>query len=253
MTTEPIITSRILTDDDAESDNLDSLLAELREPVLINMAEQSGDPVYMLALTDMYLIETDRPELAKPWLDKMLEQDYLPAYATQAQMYMFGKYFEQDLDKAIELFDQLAERYIAADDYPQYGTPLAFCYLSLAQIYQARQNAAMMMMHYFNALQLSDAATADRLANMFNPQTDPDPAGNAALTVLHCVFLTLAVDFIHQQCDSVEDHPQRHIMLRNSAVGLTEQQSQQVEALVNAWHDGEHQQLIEAALEYVNG
>ena len=279
MTKESLIAARILSDQEVESydldnlpvqgsievDNLHELPAELREPVLISMAEQSGDPAYMLALTDLYLIEKDQPELAKPWLDKMLAQDYLPAYATQAQMYMFGKYFQQDLDKAIELFEQLAGRYIAADDYSQYSTQLAFCYLSLAQIYQAQQNAAMMMMYYFNALQLNDSETADHLANMFNPDIDPEPAGKAVLALLHCTFLTLAADFVHQLCDSVEDLQQRNIMLLNyvakkgealdriTECGLTDGQRQQIEELVKAWHDGEHQALIEAALAYVNG
>lgn len=279
MTKESLIAARILSDQEVESydldnlpvecsievDNLHELPAELREPVLINMAEQSGDPAYMLALTDLYLIEKDQPELAKPWLDKMLALDYLPAYATQAQMYMFGKYFQQDLAKAIELFEQLVERYIAAADYPQYRSQLAFCYLSLAQIYQAQQNVAMMMMHYFNALQLNDCETADRLANMFNPDIDPEPAGKAALSVLYCAFLTLSADFTYQLCDSVENLQQRNIMQLNDVAQkgdtlqkiaeckLTAQQNQQVEILVTAWHDGEHQALIEAVWQYVNG
>ncbi len=279
MTTESQIAARILSDQEVEAYDLDSLPVqasidlnnlydlppELREPVLISMAEQSGDLACMLALTDLYLIEKDQPELAKPWLDKMLAQDYLPAYASEAQMYMFGKYYQQDLDKAITLFERLAERYIAAEDYQQYAAPLAFCYLSLAQIYQAQQNIAMMMMHYFNALQLSDSETADHLANIFHPEIDVDPASKSLLVVLHCVFLTLAADFIHQRCDAVDDDQQRNIMLLNyvakkgetletiASYELTAKQSQQADALVKAWHDGDHQLLIEAVMAYVNG
>ncbi|WP_147280781.1 hypothetical protein [Pragia fontium] len=239
--------------------------AEMREQLFLSMVEQTDDPTYMLALADLYLLELDRPQDAKLWLDKMLALDYLPAYITQAQMYMYGKYFDQDLDKAAQLFEQLIERYTQDDNIEQHSEQLAFCYLSLAQLYQAQEDIPQMLSQYFNALQLSSQEAASTMAHMFDPDITDDPACKAELSLLHCALLTLSNEFLLQQSEQTEDSELKQLLLSHyqmaaheleqsdNACQLTSAQQEKINELIEAWNRGEPQVLMDAIVSYING
>lgn len=279
MTKPPVPTMRMMSDEEVEALDIDNLpiqdsiqfddfndiSAEFREQLLIQLIEQNNDPEVMLALTDLYILELDQPQKAKVWLDKMLALDYTPAYLTQAQMYMYGKYFERDLNKATELFEQQIERYIQQDSIEENVEHLIFCYLSLAQISQMEEDIAQMFGHYFNALQLSSQEAASSLARIFSPEATDDPVYKPQVCLLHCALLSLNSEFLHQQYQETEDPQLKQMLALNhqamlqeleeiiDTCGLTAEQRQQINLWIEAWNQGEPEVLMDAMVNYING
>ncbi|MBK5143758.1 hypothetical protein I2494_08515 [Budviciaceae bacterium BWR-B9] len=237
---------------------------EKKELHLINLAEQTDDPAYMLALTDFYLTEQYQPQQLWYWLDRLLAKDYLPAYLVQAQLYLSGNTVEQDLDKAAGLFEQLVERYSQSENIETSLHQLAFSHLSLARISHTRHHTAPMLMHYFYALQFDSVDAAEDLATMFTPNMAENPQQMEYLAILQCVFLTLSAVFLQQQSDDSDDEQQQQRLLQHYAekknqilenitrYQLTSSQRDEIRQRVRLWNEGEHQHLMEDVVSYIN-
>ncbi|MCD1125676.1 hypothetical protein LPW36_06600 [Jinshanibacter sp. LJY008] len=238
--------------------------SEIKEQYLTDLAEQTDDPTYMLALTDFYLTEQHQPQKLWYWLNKLLAKDYLPASLVQAQLYLSGNTVQQDLDKAAEIFRQLVERYGQREDIEDNLHQLAFCHLSLARISHTQHHTALMLMHYFYALQFDSVEAAEDLAAMFSPDRAENSQMTGYLAIRQCVFLTLSAVFLQQQSDNSNDEQQQQRLLQYYAkrknqilenitrYQLTSSQRDDIRQRVNQWNKGEHQYLMEEVVSYIN-